>query len=283
MKSQLQRRTHAPRRVDAPLKVALAAMLFVLGSLPLFAQSSRNSNSSEIPENASELARENLKHVAASAAELEAILHKDAGLLVELKSWIAKRATEQGQVVTDSDLTDVAIFERLRSDVEFRSVATRLVQRYGYLTPQVNPLSQEGREQVSRISRAREVDCHGAGAATPRRAGRLGISRLVRRSRARTAHRVRARPPRGRIWIRWRWPIQPPNLPANTPFNPTPNPYRRRLGRNRRRFIRPERRSPICFRKCRSRRAIRSRRSARWAKRTRRRSTRADQRRFSVD
>src|SRR5580704_17145729 len=130
MMKHMQNKFRAPQKSSALLKLALAIVVFWAGAPPLFAQSSRNPNSSEMSEPTSELARENLKRVAASAAELEAILHKDAGLIVELKTWIAKRATEQGQVVTDSDLTDVAIFERLRSDVEFRSVATRLVQRY---------------------------------------------------------------------------------------------------------------------------------------------------------
>ena len=44
-------------------------------------------------------------------------------------------------------LTDQAVFDRLEHDVEFRSVATRLVQRYGYLLPSVNPLSEIAKQQ----------------------------------------------------------------------------------------------------------------------------------------
>ena len=47
----------------------------------------------------------------------------------------------------DSELTDQAIFDRLDRDVAFRSVATRLVQRYGYLTPSPNPESDLAKEQ----------------------------------------------------------------------------------------------------------------------------------------
>src|SRR5882724_8936339 len=67
----------------------------------------------------SDLARENLNRVAASAAQLREVLVKDEGLLVELKRWIAKETTDNGQVVDDANLTDGAIFERLELDVEF--------------------------------------------------------------------------------------------------------------------------------------------------------------------
>src|ERR1700724_558808 len=95
----------------------------------------------------SELGRENLSRVAASAAEIKTILVKDTGLMVELKRWVAKDATAQGQIISESDLTDDAIFDRLQSDVQFRSIATQLVQRYGYLVPQLNPDSAAGKEQ----------------------------------------------------------------------------------------------------------------------------------------
>jgi len=95
----------------------------------------------------SDLARQNLAHVAASVGQIVGILHRDPGLMVELKRWIAKDATDHGQLISDADLADEAIFERLETDVTFRSVATQLVQKYGYLKPTVNPESQEGREQ----------------------------------------------------------------------------------------------------------------------------------------
>ena len=67
--------------------------------------------------------------------------------MVELKRWIAKDATDHGQLISDSDLTDEAIFERLETDITFRSVATSLVQKYGYLQPSVNPESPMARQQ----------------------------------------------------------------------------------------------------------------------------------------
>ena len=95
----------------------------------------------------SDLAKDNLNRVAASSPQIKAVLVKDAGLLVELKRWVAKEATDNGQVVEDSNLSDQAIFDRLDHDVAFRSVATRLVQRYGYLLPAANPESSFGKEQ----------------------------------------------------------------------------------------------------------------------------------------
>jgi protein involved in polysaccharide export with SLBB domain len=97
-------------------------------------------------EQAPDFAQENLRRVAASAIQIRAVLVKDEGLLVELKRWVAKEATDSGQVVEDSNLTDQAIFERLDQDVAFRSVATRLLQRYGYLMPTPNPDSDFAKE-----------------------------------------------------------------------------------------------------------------------------------------
>ncbi len=104
---------------------------------------SRNTNG---VEQSPDFAQENLGRVAASATQIRVILVKDEGLLVELKRWVAKEATDNGQVVEDSTLTDQAIFDRLDRDVVFRSIATRLLQRYGYLIPTPNPDSEYAKE-----------------------------------------------------------------------------------------------------------------------------------------
>ncbi len=95
----------------------------------------------------SDLMKENLGKVAASGGQIKAVLVKDPGIMVELKTWIAKDAADHGQIVIDSELTDQAIFDRLIWDVQFRSIATRLLQRYGYLLPTVNPDSDLGKQQ----------------------------------------------------------------------------------------------------------------------------------------
>jgi protein involved in polysaccharide export with SLBB domain len=107
----------------------------------------RDASSSFRSPELSDLAKENLERVAASADQLKEVLVKDAGIFVELKRWVAKEATDNGQIVEDSSLTDQAIFDRLERDIAFRSLATRLVQRYGHLLPSINPDSEIGKQQ----------------------------------------------------------------------------------------------------------------------------------------
>src|SRR5215472_82172 len=95
----------------------------------------------------SELAEDNYSRVAASSVQIREVLLIDAGLLVELKRWIAKEASDEGRIVEDQSLTDQAVFDRLDRDQTFRSVATRLLQRYGYLLPKPNPDSDLAKQQ----------------------------------------------------------------------------------------------------------------------------------------
>jgi protein involved in polysaccharide export with SLBB domain len=97
--------------------------------------------------NTFELEKENSDHVSASPQQIREILIRDPGLLVALKRWVSKEATSNGQVIDDEDLTDQAVFDRLGADVIFRAAATRLLQRYGYLLPNVNPDSELGKQQ----------------------------------------------------------------------------------------------------------------------------------------
>jgi polysaccharide biosynthesis/export protein len=94
-----------------------------------------------------ELEKQNAERVAASSEQIREVLIKDPGLLVELKHLVAKEATANGQLIDDGDLTDHAIFDRLSEDIAFRSAATRLVQRYGYLLPAINPDSALGKQE----------------------------------------------------------------------------------------------------------------------------------------
>jgi polysaccharide export outer membrane protein len=95
----------------------------------------------------SELAEDNYSRVAASSVQIREVLLIDGGLLVELKRWIAKEATDEGRIVEDQNLSDQAVFDRLDRDQAFRSVATRLLQRYGYLLPKPNPDSDLAKQQ----------------------------------------------------------------------------------------------------------------------------------------
>ena len=132
--------------MGVPISEAARAILCFLSVFLLCAclggAQERQSGTTQI----SDLGRENLSRAAASATDIKAVLIKDAGLLVELKRWIAKDATGHGQIISDSDLTDEAIFDRLEMDVQFRAVATLLVQKYGYLVPRLNPESEAAKE-----------------------------------------------------------------------------------------------------------------------------------------
>lgn len=129
------------RRQLVDAAVVLAGLLLM--SCPVVcAQNQQTSNVQP-----SELARQNMSHVAASAADIGLVLRREPGLLVELKAWVAKDATDHGQLVSDADLTDQAIYDRLETDVAFRAVATELLQKYGYLLPELNPASPEAKQQ----------------------------------------------------------------------------------------------------------------------------------------
>jgi hypothetical protein len=124
------------------LCVIAGLLLLVVRYAPEMRAQQRNNNTT----NASDLALQNLSRVAATAAEIKAVLVNDPGLMVELKHWIARDATDHGQIVSDSDLTNDAIFGRLEADIQFRSIATALVQQYGFLLPKLNPDSDPGKE-----------------------------------------------------------------------------------------------------------------------------------------
>lgn len=128
--------------------VLLVSTILLTGLTCSIGRSQDRSATSSTVVQGSELGRENLSRVAASAADVKAVLLKDTGLLVELKRWVAKDATGHGQIISDADLTDDAIFDRLETDTQFRSVATLLVQKYGYLVPALNPDSQAAKERA---------------------------------------------------------------------------------------------------------------------------------------
>src|SRR5580693_9917358 len=134
------------RTIRIPGKSArgLTCALMALG---LGCGAARAQNQRPAQTTGSDLGRDNLSRVAASATELKSVLLTEVGLMVELKRWVAKDATDHGQIISDSDLTNDAIFERLETDIQFRAVATTIVQKYGYLVPRLNPESELGKQQ----------------------------------------------------------------------------------------------------------------------------------------
>jgi polysaccharide biosynthesis/export protein len=129
------------------LLVIAGLMLLVVWRAPAARAQQQKNNTTT----ATGLALQNLSRVAASAEEIKAVLVKDVGLMVELKHWVARDATDHGQIVSDSDLTDDAIFGRLEADIQFRSIATALLQRYGYLLPKLNPDSDAAKEHEALV------------------------------------------------------------------------------------------------------------------------------------
>ena len=129
-----------------PLVLALASAP-TLGQQSQTPKTARTADATYADPLQSDLTRDNYQFVAASATQIKEVLAKDPGLMVELKRLIAKEASDSGRIITEEDLSDTAVFDRLGSDVKFRSVATRLVQHYGYLRPMVNPDSEMGKEQ----------------------------------------------------------------------------------------------------------------------------------------
>jgi protein involved in polysaccharide export with SLBB domain len=131
------------------LTISLCACSLTLAHPQAAQQNTRDTSSVDakrLPQ-PSDLANENYEHLAAAARQVQEVLLKDAGLLVELKRLAIKEATDNGQIIEDSTLTDQAIFDRLEQDIKFRSLATRLVQRYGYLLPAFNPDSEVAKQR----------------------------------------------------------------------------------------------------------------------------------------
>ena len=129
------------------MKARTIGLMFAIGASLLFCTALRAQQVRQSPGQDSELTKENLGRVGASPNQIQAVLRQQPGLLVELKRWVAQEAAANGQIVKDADLTDQKIFARLVGDTQFRSVATRLLERYGYLVPKINPESDAGEER----------------------------------------------------------------------------------------------------------------------------------------
>jgi len=100
-----------------------------------------------VPLHSPDIISDNLDKAAASADQILEVVNKEAGLMVELKRLLAQDAGASGQILEEEDLTDGAVAERLSSDLRARVLATRLLQRYGYLVPRFNHDSDLWAEQ----------------------------------------------------------------------------------------------------------------------------------------
>jgi polysaccharide biosynthesis/export protein len=111
------------------------------------AQRTGTEATARVPDRPSDIVSDNLDKAAATADQIIEVVTKEIGLMVEFKRLLARDAGANGQILEEDDLTDTAIAERLRSDLHARLLATSLLQRYGFLTPRLNPDSAQGAEQ----------------------------------------------------------------------------------------------------------------------------------------
>ena len=119
------------------------------------AQGTGTETLARVPLHTPDIISDNVDRVAASADQILEVVNREAGLMVELKRLLAQDAGVSGQILEEADLTDVAVAERLRSDLRARVLATRLLQRYGYLVPRLNPDSDlEAEQKLVRQERA---------------------------------------------------------------------------------------------------------------------------------
>jgi len=100
----------------------------------------------EAVQPSADMATDNLDRVAATATQILEILSRDTGLMVEFKHMIAVDANASGQLLEESDMEESALAARLSEDLRIRVLATRLLQRYGYLVPKLNPDSDMAAE-----------------------------------------------------------------------------------------------------------------------------------------
>lgn len=111
------------------------------------------------PPRLPEIVSDNLDHVSATPEQILQIVERDPGMMVELKRLLAEDAGANGQILEEIDLSDAAIGERLRQDLHTRVIATRLLQRYGYLLPRLNPDSELATERNLQMrARAQELE-----------------------------------------------------------------------------------------------------------------------------
>src|SRR6266404_1350577 len=83
-------------------------------------QGSGTETSARAPLHSPDIISDNLDRVGASADQILEVVNKEAGLMVELKRLLAQDAGVSGQILEEADLTDVAVAERLRSELRAR-------------------------------------------------------------------------------------------------------------------------------------------------------------------
>src|SRR5271165_2827753 len=73
--------------------------------------------------------------ISLSAGAIIEILRREAGLLLEVKRLLVRKAYEQGRLLDPADLTDDALFQLLREDDNVRVLATQEIESREYVRP----------------------------------------------------------------------------------------------------------------------------------------------------
>src|SRR5580658_536391 len=71
--------------------------------------------------------------VSLSADKIIQILENEAGLLLQVKKAIVRKAFEQGRILDPNDLTDDALFRLVREDQNVRVIATQEIESRSYI------------------------------------------------------------------------------------------------------------------------------------------------------
>lgn len=96
-------------------------------------QSSGYGRSTAIDQANSRAEQEAEQMVALSADTITRILQNEAGLLLQVKKALVRKAFEQGRVLDPNDLTDDALFRLIREDQKVRVVVTQEIEDRSYI------------------------------------------------------------------------------------------------------------------------------------------------------
>jgi protein involved in polysaccharide export with SLBB domain len=96
-------------------------------------QSAKYGRSTAIDQADSRAEEEAEQMVSLSADKITQILQNEAGLLLQVKKAIVRKAFEQGRVLDPNDLTDDALFRLIKEDQNVRVIATQEIESRSYI------------------------------------------------------------------------------------------------------------------------------------------------------
>jgi protein involved in polysaccharide export with SLBB domain len=70
-------------------------------------------------------------------------LRKDPGLTLEVKRKVARKAADEGRILSAADLTDAALFKMIQDDSEIAALATKEIEKRGYIQALPSPDSED--------------------------------------------------------------------------------------------------------------------------------------------